>query len=243
MCGEAGEVQCSLPRRVRSADDEHLSADHALRLRCRPAVVDTGTIEVFERGDPQSPVADARREEHRARGDRTAVGEDHRELTAVVPEIRHPLHEGEVRPEDPRLLVSVLRQPTAAHTLREAEVVADQRARGGLPAEAAFVDDQGAEPLGRAVDRGGQTRGPGADDHQIEVPAARAHRRTGRQGEVRVRGVLQHRPVREDHERKCRDLAGFRDELASEIRVGEAKGMWQRAAPQCFTELVRPPRP
>ena len=60
------------------------------------------------------------------RGHGTEVGEDDRELTAFVREVRHPLHEGEVGSEDPCLVVGVLRQATAAHTLREPEVVADQ---------------------------------------------------------------------------------------------------------------------
>ena len=78
----------------------------------------------------------------------------------------------EVGAEHPGLLVAALGQLGPADPAREAEVVADQRARAGLAADRLALDDQRAQPLGGGVDRGGQPGRAGADDDHVEVAVA-----------------------------------------------------------------------
>ena len=59
----------------------------------------------------------------------------------------------------------------AADPGREAEVVLDPARRSGLAAERSALDDQGVEPLGGAVDGGGEAGGAGADDEQVDLLA------------------------------------------------------------------------
>ena len=147
---------------------------------------------------PSAAIAGAGRQEHRAGAHAAAVGEGDEKPVALAPKAGHPLHEGEVRPEDPRLLVRLLCQTAPADPSREAEVVADQRAGGCLAAEPAFVDDQGAESLRGAIDGRRQTGRSGADDHKVEFHPLRVHRRARRQRELGVAGVRQDRAVGKD---------------------------------------------
>ena len=78
-----------------------------------------------------------------------AVGERDDELVAVALEAGDRVHEGEVRPEDPGLVVRRPGEPPAADAAWEPEVVADERAGGRLAADAALVDHQRAEALPR----------------------------------------------------------------------------------------------
>ena len=82
------------------------------------------------------------------------------------------MHEQEARAERDRLLVGLLGEPAAADAHGEAEVVADQRARPGLSADAAFVHHEDAQPLRGAVDGRREARRPGAHDDHVEVVAA-----------------------------------------------------------------------
>ena len=87
--------------------------------------------------------------------------------------------------EPPRLLQRAARQLVAGHAGREAEVVLDPRRRAGLAAGRLALDHDRAQPLRRAVHRGGQPRGPGADDRPCRTRrrparcAGRAARRPG----------------------------------------------------------------
>ena len=86
--------------------------------------------------------------------------------------------------EPPRLLQRAARELVAGHAGREAEVVLDPRRRAGLAAGRLALDHDRAQPLGRAVHRGGE---PG-----------RARRRRSpcrtRQRAARCRGRAARRP-------------------------------------------------
>ena len=112
-------------------------ARHARRLDVGAAVEHARAVQRLQRRG--SRVAGTRRRWRAApRGLRTAsaVGQGDGQAGVVAPEIRDALQEGEVGAEDPRLLVRLPGEPATAHASREAEVVADQRARGRLPADA-----------------------------------------------------------------------------------------------------------
>ena len=79
------------------------------------------------------------------------------------------MHEQEARAEGDRLLVGLLGETAAADAHREAEVIADQRARPDLSSDAAFVHHEDAQPLRGAVHGRRQPRGPGAHDDHVEV--------------------------------------------------------------------------
>src|SRR5579875_1807714 len=59
------------------------------------------------------------------------------------------------------------RELGAAQAGREAEVVLDSRAGGGLAAHGDAVEQQGAQTFGGPVDGGGQPSGTGADDYDV----------------------------------------------------------------------------
>src|SRR6185312_13906834 len=79
-------------------------------------------------------------------------------------------HQHEVRPEHPGLLIAALRELGAADPAGEPEVVADQRAGPGLPADRLLLDDQGGQALGRPVHRGREAGRTAADDEYVELP-------------------------------------------------------------------------
>ena len=160
VVGVAREVQRGLAGGVGAAHDVDVAVGHARRLRRGPAVEHAGAVERLELGDADALVLGAGGQEHRAGADAPAVGELDPEPVVVSAEHRDELHEREVRAEHPRLFVGRLREPAAADPAREPEVVADQRARRGLPADPAAVDHQRVEALRRAVHRGGQPGGP-----------------------------------------------------------------------------------
>ena len=192
------EVQRSLSSRVRAAEDVDVAAGHGRRLRSRTAVEDAGAVQRLERRDAESAVAGAGRQEHRAGSHAAAVGERDEEPVVLAPKVGHPLHEREVRPEDPRLLVCLLSQAPTADPSREAEVVANQRTGGCLAPNPAFVDDQGAESFRGAIHGCRQTGRPGADDHEVEIHPLRVDRRARRPRDLGVAGVCQDRAVGED---------------------------------------------
>ncbi len=69
--------------------------------------------------------------------------------------------------EPARLLQRAARELVARHARREAEVVLDPRRRAGLAARRLPLDHDRREPLRRAVHRGREPGGPGADDHRV----------------------------------------------------------------------------
>ena len=145
--------------------------------------------------------------------------------------------------EDPGLLVGALRQLTAAHAAREAQIVANQRAVRGLSAEPGLINDEGAEPFRGAIDRGRQSSGPTADDHEVELHALGVDRRARGAGEVGVRRVPQDGPIRKGDQRKWSPLAGLCDDVLPNVGVRETERVWERATHERLPQFVRPTRP
>src|SRR6185312_17381495 len=129
---------------------------------------DTGTVERLDLRNAEAAIADACRQKHRACTQPAAAGEGNEYPVGLSPQVGHLLHEREVRPENPRLLVRLQGQTAATDASREAEVVANQRTGSCLAPEPAFVDDQGAKSFRGPIHGRRQTSRPGADDHEIE---------------------------------------------------------------------------
>ncbi len=156
---------------------------------------------------------------------------------------RHAVHEQEGGAEGHRLLVCLFREPAAADALAEAEVVADQRARRRLSADAAGVHDEDAQPLGCAVHGGGEARRAGTDDHDLVGPLVEIHRRAGGLGDLGVRRVAEHRAVRQDHHRQLGVRPRLRHQGAALVGVGETEVVRDGAAPEDLPQLERPAGP
>ncbi len=140
------EMERGLPRRVRAADHVGLAAGHGGRLRRGASVEHARAVQRLERRDPDPLVRGARGEQHRAAADASAVREGDRQAGVISPELRDVLHEGELGAEDPRLLVRLAGEPTTAHAPSEAEVVADEGARGRLAADAPWSTTRVSNP-------------------------------------------------------------------------------------------------
>src|SRR5205823_11377506 len=103
--------------------------------------------------------------------------------------------------EDPRLLIGALRELRAGDAAREPEVVAYQRAGGGLAANRLALDDERAQTLRRGIDRGGEPGRTRSDHDHVEVAVtveARGHPVAA--GELDVRRIDEHALVDRDHD-------------------------------------------
>ena len=133
--------------------------------------------------------------------------------------------------EHPRLVVGPPGEPPTADAAREAEVVADQGARGGLAADAALVDHQRAEALGGPVHGRRQARRPGADDDDVEVHRLGVDGRSGGDGDLGVGRVLQDRAVGEhdDRQRRAPSWPPRRAHALGRSRRGRSCARWRTA--------------
>ena len=165
------------------------------------------------------------------------------DAVALAPDPGRVVHEGELGAEDPRLLVGALGQPAAADAARKAEVVADQRARGRLPADPAVVDDQRPEALRGAVDRRREAGRPGADDDDVELAPLGVDRGAGGARQLQLGRVGENGAVREDDQGQRLSVARFRDQRAPVGRVGEQERVRHRAAAEDLFQLVGPAGP
>ncbi len=95
----------------------------------------------------------------------------------------------------------------AGHAVGEAEVVLDPRRLAGLAAGRLPLDQQGAQPLRRAVDGGAETGRPATDDDEVVEVRGRCGRqadggrhlgRGGRHQRLSLRRDHQRQPVRAD---------------------------------------------
>ena len=66
------------------------------------------------------------------------------------------------------LAVGARHQSHATDPGRKTEIILDARGGAGLAAERAAIEHQHRKPLGRRIDRGGEARGSGADNGDIE---------------------------------------------------------------------------
>ena len=140
-----------------------------------------------------------------ARGDLVLLLQPH-DVASVSRLERHgAVWRRQARVELPRLGDRAAGQLGAADPRREAEVVLDPPRRAGLPAERRAVDDERVEALGRAVDRGAEAAGPGADDEQVDLlPRLELAADPERARDLAGRRRAQLRAARQAHERQAR---------------------------------------
>src|SRR5206468_9125817 len=112
--GVASQVQRRLSSRVRAAEDVDVLAGDGGCLGSRTAIEDAGAVQRLDLRDAEAAVADAGGQEQRASAQSAAVGEGHEYPAGRPGQAGHLLHEREVRPEDPRLLVRLQGQAAAA---------------------------------------------------------------------------------------------------------------------------------
>ena len=232
----AGEVQRGLAGRVAAADDEHVAT------RLRPRLDRGGAVE--HRGADERREARARRGGGRsrprrarprapARARRPPTSSSKPPSTRRMPD--HPAGVREARAEHPRLLVGPLGELGARDAPREAEVVADQRARPGLPADRLALEHERVEPLGCRVHRRREARRPGADDGEVDDAGraatcrgrtrGRARRRRDRRAPGRRRCARAARPsysTPADGEHRHRVGRGRLEVVAGHPAAGEA---------------------
>ena len=233
-----------LPGRVAATDDHGGAVRAEGRLDRRRGVMDAAALEVLEARHVELPVARARREQDRAGLDALAVAEVNGVVEALLERDRDRLAgEDDRRAELPRLDRRPLRELPAGEARGEAQVVLDPGRRCRLPAGGDRFQRHRREPLRRAVDRGGETRRPGADHEQV------GHRfhpprpaQPERRCQLRVRGVPQHDLAAADHDRRLlgRDLelpaaaARRRHRARGRSRSGECGcGRGSRAVASC----------
>ena len=120
---------------------------------------------------------------------------------------------------------------------REAEVVLDPARRSGLTAERGALDDQRVEPLGGAVDRGGEAGGTAAHDEQVDFLVRRQLAADPERAQhFASRGMRQLDAARQSHERRLRSVRrrglvpGKREPVGAD-EVEHLHGGFRRARP------------
>ena len=143
---------------------------------------------------------------------------------------------GELRPRDPG---------------RKAEIVLDPRAGPRLPARRDGLGGQHVEPLGRRIDRGRQSGGAGAHDHDEVVDVSSSMRETmpDAGADVAQRGIAVPVAVAVHHDRRGRggdvELAEQRVRLLVGLEIEEperdARCGWRSRASRCASGEKREP--
>ncbi len=158
----------------------------------------------------------------------------------------HLAREEKRRTEDPRLLEGALSELGTAQPAREAEIVADARARPRLAPDGLALDDERIQPLRRCVDRSREAGRPGSDDHDVERPGIV---QLGLHARPVLREVLGSRidergAVRQQHDRNVRAfLAARAEELHALVRVGRVEGMRHAVPREQVAERIAARRP
>src|SRR5262252_9728616 len=153
------------------------------------------------------------------------------------------MHEEKVRAECRRLVVRLLGEQASADALREAEVIADERAGPSLPADTGGVDDEDAQTFRSTVDRRGEAGRAGSHDEQLERELVERLWRSGGCGNLRIRGIAQDSTVGEGHQRQLRVASRLREQLAALVGIREAERMGSGAVLEHGPQLVGPSRP
>ena len=193
---------------------------------------------------PRRRYVDAGGEDDRARGDGRALGERRDEPVCVRAEPGHVLHEGEARAEDPRLLVRLPGEQRAADAAREAEVVADQRARPRLSPDPVRVDDERAEaPRRRRRPPADSPAGPAPTiSRSISLSSGSTAEPVARVSSTSL-GFTSVVPSGRITTGSSRLGLEPSEQLPSLVRVGEAERVGERAALEHRPQLGGPARP
>ena len=135
---------------------------------------------VVEPGGLEAAVGDPAGDEHRAGLDVGRAVEQHRAHRAAGLEADDVAGQHHLGAEPGRLRHRAVGEVGAGEALGEAEVVLDRRALPGLAARGVALDDDGLQPLGGGVHRGGEAGRAGADDAEVVErllgPGAQAER-------------------------------------------------------------------
>ena len=148
-------------RGVAAADDVHDAAGLRLastaeRRRTRPTRRSRSSPRQVE-----PPVGDPRRRHHRPGLQRLAGGDaEHGTRPSSIPMPTTSRVCANCAPKHPGLLVRALRQLGAGDPAGEAEIVADERARSGLPADRLALEHHDVEPLRAAYTAAARPPGP-----------------------------------------------------------------------------------
>ena len=156
--GVGREEECGLAGGVARADDVHVLAVRVSRLAASRAVRDPLPCEAFKALHVELPPGDAAGEDDRARSDDVAAVEV--DLSPRGVDAVNRAGDEDLGAETAGLLQRATGELVAGHAGREAEVILDPRGGTGLTAGSLTFHDDGAQPLGRPVDRRGQPAGP-----------------------------------------------------------------------------------
>jgi hypothetical protein len=168
------EVQSSLPGRVAGADDVNVEPMGGRRVAAGRTVRDALPGEPFEALGLELPPGDSAREDDRPGAQDVAAVEVQLPRRGIDPRDR-PRDE-HLGAEPPRLLERPACEFLAGHARREPEIVLDSGGGAGLASGRLALDHDRPQPLGGAVDRGGQAGRPGADDHDVVLGGGRLRR-------------------------------------------------------------------
>ena len=161
-------------------------------------------------------------------------------------DVDHLAREQERRSEDPRLLVGALRELGPAQPTREAEVVADAGARACLAADRLALDDERAQSFRGCIDRRGESRRAGPDDHDVELAGLvelSSHPGPVLREILRLR-VDERRPVRkDDHWNVGSGLPAGAEQLDSLGRIAGMECMRHAVSREEIAQLVAARRP
>ena len=166
-----GEVERRLTGRVAGADEVDVEPVRGAHFAARGAVVDALADQPIEAVDGEATPRDAGGEDQRSRADDVAAVEEHFARRRI--DARDGARDQDLRPEPPRLLERATGELVARDAARKSEIVLDPRRRPGLSAGRLALDDDRAQPFGRAVDRRGEAGRPAADDRDVVLVGAR----------------------------------------------------------------------
>ena len=215
-----GEEERGLAGRVAGADDVDVLAVDVARLAARRAVEEALAREPLEARDRQLAPGDAAGEDDRLRADHVAAVEVDL-LGGRVDPLELAGHE-DLGAEPAGLLERAAGELVAGDAVGEAEVVLDPRRRAGLAARRLALDDERAQALRRAVDRGGEARGPGADDDRVVAGVLGLRAEVEQVGDAAV-ARPDHGLAVDDAERRQVVLLGERA-APQLLRVGDVRG-------------------
>src|SRR5262249_27106515 len=119
-------------------------------------------------GDREPPVRCASRYEHRPAADELPIVELQPVYVAFARHRTDVDRGDDLRSKLERLEISTIRQVGPGQALGESQVILDPRTGAGLAAGTESIDDQGAQPLRRAVDCRRQSGGSGPNDDEVE---------------------------------------------------------------------------
>src|SRR5262249_55523743 len=146
---------------------DHLVARAPLRLDERGRVVDADAFELGELGYVELSVLGAGRDDERARAHRLAVRELDVDQRRLARDADRAARDRELRPELLGLGEGAHPELLAGDAGGKAKIVFDPRARRGLPAGRAGLEDEHAQTLRGAVHRCREAARTGAADDEV----------------------------------------------------------------------------